>query len=91
MVCDTLGTQAGQRGKLLYSAAAKGTKHYVVETHEQQTLNFINTEGYEMFAVTFKVEDAQALHSKLKEQGLEVGECNNDGNRIRLWGGFPQA
>ena len=80
----------------------RGQSLMFVETKEPQTLNFMNKEGYEMFAVTFKVDDVQALHRRMSEQGIDVGECANDGNcgfnfkvfdpdgnRIHLWGGFP--
>lgn len=97
------GLKPDKEGSFSTLRMPSGQSIMFVETTEKQTLNFKNTEGYEMFAVTFKVDDAQALHSKLKMQGLEVGECNNDGNcgynfkiydldgnRIHLWGGFPQ-
>ncbi|RUS46088.1 VOC family protein [Cohnella sp. AR92] len=96
------GLQQRREGSYSALVLPRGQSLMFIETNERRTLNFINKEGYEMFAVTFKVDDAQALHSKMKEHGVEVGECTNDGNcgynfkvydldgnRLHLWGGFP--
>lgn len=75
-----------------------------VERKEAKTLSFENSEGYDMFSVTFKVDNVIELYNELKNKGFDVGECNNDGNcgynfklydpdgnRIHLWGGYPET
>jgi glyoxylase I family protein len=75
---------------------------FLLETKEQRTANFITSqwegEEYEMFSLTFEVENIVELHKKLRENGAVVeplvdhDSCglqfkfkDLDGNKFNVW------
>jgi predicted enzyme related to lactoylglutathione lyase len=81
---------------------ADGQWLFLLETKEKRTANFITDkwegENYEMFSLTFEVEDIIELHRRLRENGSEVealidhGSCglqfkckDLDGNKFNIW------
>ncbi len=68
---------------------------------EDQSSNFIDSNGVERFVLTYEVDGLEALaaiHSDFKEQGIKVGEIENrghagrnfvfhdpDGNKFDVW------
>ncbi|AJY74816.1 VOC family protein [Paenibacillus beijingensis] len=75
---------------------------FLLETTEKRTANFSthqwDGENYEMFSLTFEVEDIVELHKRLREKGVEVepltdlGSCglqfkfkDPDGNKFNVW------
>lgn len=76
---------------------------FLIETKEQTTANFMTDawegkEGYEMFSLTFQVENCQAFHDHLVNNGVQVeaisdrGVCglqftfkDIDGNKFNVW------
>lgn len=74
---------------------------FLVSAKPGQTLNFIDFDGNERFAVTFEVdglEALKALHKEFLEGGIRIGEIENrghagrnfvfydpDGNQFDVW------
>ncbi|MDP5274884.1 VOC family protein [Chengkuizengella axinellae] len=75
---------------------------FLLESNEKRTSNFITDQwdgkGYEMFSLTFEVENIVELHKKLRENEVDVeplvdqGSCglqfkfkDPDGNKFNVW------
>ncbi|GIP58936.1 VOC family protein [Paenibacillus woosongensis] len=77
---------------------------FLLETTEKRTANFVtsqwdgNEKTYEMFSLTFEVENIVELHKKLRDSGVEVeplmdlDSCglqfkfkDPDGNKFNVW------
>lgn len=75
---------------------------FLIETKEKRTANFITDqwdgENYEMFSLTFEVENIVGLHKKLRENGVQVEPLvdhdgcglqfklkDTDGNKFNIW------
>jgi len=75
---------------------------FLLESGEKKTANFVtdqwNGERYEMFSLTFEVEDIVALHKRLRDSDVEVealidhDSCglqfifkDPDGNKFNVW------
>lgn len=75
---------------------------FLLESTEKRTSNFMTSqwdgEEYEMFSLTFEVEDIVELHKRLRETGVEVEplvdheNCglqfkfkDPDGNKFNVW------
>ncbi|MFC5702588.1 VOC family protein [Cohnella faecalis] len=75
---------------------------FLLEAAEKRTANFFTRqwdgERYEMFSLTFEVENIAGLHKRLRESGAEVepladhGDCglqfkfkDPDGNKFNVW------
>lgn len=75
---------------------------FLLETAEQRNANFVTSqwdgEAYEMFSLTFEVENIVELHKKLRDNGVEVeplmdlDSCglqfkfkDPDGNKFNVW------
>lgn len=75
---------------------------FLLETKEKRTANFTTDQwdgpGYEMFSLTFEVEDIVGLHKRLRESGVRVepladqDDCglqfkfkDPDGNKFNVW------
>ncbi|WP_406944354.1 VOC family protein [Halobacillus sp. SY10] len=84
-----------------------GISIFLVKSSPEQTSNFLDEDGSERFAITFEVdgkEALRALHKKLKDKGVEVGEIENrghpglnfvfedvNGNRLDVWSELSPA
>lgn len=79
---------------------------FLLETLDNRTANFLTNqwdgENYEMFSLTFEVENITELHKRLRENGAEVeplvdhGSCglqfkfkDMDGNKFNVWQDAP--
>jgi glyoxylase I family protein len=75
---------------------------FLLETKEKRTANFRTDQwdgsDYEMFSLTFEVENIEALHKKLRENDVEVEPLvdhdgcglqfkfkDADGNKFNVW------
>jgi len=75
---------------------------FLLETKEKRTANFMTDQwdggGYEMFSLTFEVENIVAVHKRLRESGVYVEPLNDqggcglqfkfkdpDGNKFNVW------
>lgn len=81
---------------------------FLLETLDNRTANFVTNqwdgENYEMFSLTFEVENITELHKRLRENGAEVeplvdhGSCglqfkfkDVDGNKFNVWQDAPTS
>ncbi|GIP06411.1 VOC family protein [Paenibacillus lautus] len=81
---------------------------FLLETLDNRTANFITNqwegENYEMFSLTFEVENITELHKRLRENGAQVeplvdhGSCglqfkfkDPDGNKFNVWQDAPTS
>ncbi len=56
---------------------------FLVKTSGQQTANFTDEDGQELFSLTFEVdglEELKLLHETFQRQGVRVGEIENRGH-----------
>ncbi|WP_188456023.1 VOC family protein [Virgibacillus oceani] len=74
---------------------------FLVKSTHNENANFIDSNGFERFSITFEVNGLpalEALHKTLKEQEVQVGEIENrghagrnfvfsdrDGNKFDVW------
>jgi glyoxylase I family protein len=75
---------------------------FLLECNEKRNANFITSQwegdNYEMFSLTFEVENITELHKRLRENGVEVGPLADldscglqfkfkdpDGNKFNVW------
>jgi len=75
---------------------------FLLESKEKRTANFFTDqwdgENYEMFSLTFEVENIVELHKRLRDNGAEVGPLADhgscglqftfkdpDGNKFNVW------
>lgn len=76
---------------------------FLIRTGQPTTLNFNSAGDPEMSALTLEVNDVEALYANMKKDGVKVdpiednGGCgisfhayDPDGNKLHLWGGWPQ-
>ncbi|PZD97536.1 VOC family protein [Paenibacillus sambharensis] len=100
---ETLGLTVRKRepdGAIL--VLGNGQWLFLLETTAPRTANFMtdqwNGTGFEMFSLTFEVENIVELHKKLREQGAEVEPLTDydscglqfifkdpDGNKFNAW------
>lgn len=81
---------------------------FLLETLDNRTANFLTNqwdgENYEMFSLTFEVDNITELHKRLRENGAEVeplvdhGSCglqfkfkDMDGNKFNVWQDAPAS
>ncbi|TQR40904.1 VOC family protein [Paenibacillus popilliae] len=101
---ETLGLTVRPRGSAEGAILVLGNGQwlFLLETKEKKTANFMTDqwEGdqYEMFSLTFEVENIVEIHKRLRESGVYVepisdqGSCglqfkfkDPDGNKFNVW------
>lgn len=101
---ETLGLTVRPRGSSDPAILVLGNGQwlFLLETKEKRTANFLTDqwegEKYEMFSLTFEVENIVEVHKRLRESGVYVepisdqGSCglqfkfkDPDGNKFNVW------
>lgn len=101
---ETLGLTVRTRGSADPAILVLGNGQwlFLLETKEKRTANFLTDqwegEKYEMFSLTFEVENIVEVHKRLRESGVYVepisdqGSCglqfkfkDPDGNKFNVW------
>ncbi|MGO4500147.1 VOC family protein [Paenibacillus sp. 2RAB27] len=83
---ETLGLTVKPRGPADGAILVLGNGQwlFLLETKEKRTANFMTDqwEGdeYEMFSLTFEVENIVEVHKRLRESGVYVEPLNDQGN-----------
>lgn len=101
---ETLGLTVRPRnpGEGAILVLGNGQWLFLLETKEKKTANFVTDQwegdDYEMFSLTFEVENIVEVHKRLRESGVHVeplieeGSCglqfkfkDPDGNKFNVW------
>ncbi|MEC0370394.1 VOC family protein [Paenibacillus chibensis] len=101
---ETLGLSVRPRGSFDPAILVLGNGQwlFLLETKEKRTANFLTDqwegEKYEMFSLTFEVENIVEVHKRIRESGVYVepisdqGSCglqfkfkDPDGNKFNVW------